>query len=344
MRAGRESFSFVLPCAQRPCDAHMRPGFATSQVRGQASPVTTQMNRIAARRDSAAVQHYFTVDVEEYFQVSALEPYVRREDWSSRPRRLGAQLDYLLELLARHNTSATFFTLGWVASTSPGLVRRIADAGHEIASHGFWHRRVTTLTEQEFRDDVRQSKEILEQVAASPVRGFRAPSFSIVPGLEWALDVLADEGYAYDSSFFPVARRGYGYPGSPRIPHHFPLRNGGSILELPMTMARVGRWWIPASGGGWFRQLPYALTRLAFQQRAAEHLPGMFYIHPWEVDPAQPVLTRSPLTYARHYRGLSRTRERLERLFTDFAFTSIAKGLARVSQPPRTLSHAPAPA
>lgn len=290
-----------------------------------------------------AVQHHFTVDLEEYFQVSAFESRITRDEWHTRPARLEAQVDYLLELLSRHQSFATFFTLGWVGDRSPGLVRRIADAGHEIASHSYWHRRITTMSPPEFRKDLRQSKSVLEQVTGQPVLGFRAPSFSIVPGREWALEILAEEGFTYDSSLFPVKRRGYGYADVPRVPHHFALRGGGFILELPMTMARVGRWSIPASGGGWFRQFPYSITRLAFAQRTAEGLPGMFYIHPWEVDPEQPVVTRSPVVYLRHYRGLRRTRARLDRLLSEFSFTSIARGLAGL-QAQASLTGRPTPA
>lgn len=273
------------------------------------------------------VEHYFTVDVEEYFHVNAFEPYVARDRWGGYPSRLEPQLDFLLDLLARHSAHGTFFTLGWVARHHPALVRRIAEAGHEVASHGYWHERVTTVTPDAFREDVRQSKDILESVAGTRVLGYRAPSFSIVPGREWALQVLSEEGFVYDSSLFPMRRRGYGYPDAPEIPHHFALRNGGSILELPMTMAHAGSLRIPAAGGGWFRQFPYALTRRAFAQRSAERMPGVFYIHPWEVDPDQPRIECSMITRLRHYRGIPRTRERLERLLGEFRFTSIARAI-----------------
>jgi polysaccharide deacetylase family protein (PEP-CTERM system associated) len=273
------------------------------------------------------VEHYFTVDVEEYFHVSAFERYVSRDDWNTLPSRLEPQLDYLLDLLARHSGHGTFFTLGWVADRYPALVRRISDAGHEVASHSYWHRRITTITPADFRDDLKTSKSSLEQATGRRVLGFRAPTFSIVPGREWALEILHEEGFTYDSSLFPVRRRGYGYPDSPLIPHHFGLRRGGSIIEIPMTMARIGRLRIPASGGGWFRQFPYAVTRLAFQQRSEERIPAVFYIHPWEVDPDQPRVNCPPITRLRHYRGIEKTRDRLERLFGEFRFTSIARGL-----------------
>ncbi len=288
---------------------------------------------------SLPVEHYFTVDVEEYFHVSAFEPYISQERWPALESRLEHQMGRLLDLLARHNAHGTFFTLGWVARYYPALVRRIADAGHEVASHGYWHRRVTTQTPQQFREDIRDSREILEQTSGQKVLGYRAPSFSIVPGREWALDILEDEGFVYDSSLFPMRRDGYGYPDSPLIPYHFGLRSGRTILELPMTMARIGAWRVPASGGGWFRQFPYAVTRLAFEQRSRERMPAVFYIHPWEIDPDQPRVKCSMLTRLRHYRGLSSTMARLDRLMSEFRFTSIARGLGdklQTASMPRT--------
>lgn len=272
--------------------------------------------------------HFFTVDVEEYFQVSAFEPYAPRDRWPSFEPRLDQSMDWLLETLARAGVTGTFFTLGWVARNRPGIVKRIAAAGHEVASHGFWHRRITTLSPAEFRQDLRDAKDALEQESGQPVRGFRAPSFSIVPGGEWALEILAEEGHTYDSSLFPFGRKGYGYPGVMLDPHTLVLPNGSSIYEFPMTMAHMLGRKVPASGGGWFRQFPYGITRLAFAQHSEAKMPGMFYIHPWEVDPNQPRLKTNLVTRLRHYRGLGVTRERIERLLREFRFTSIRDGLA----------------
>ena len=195
-----------------------------------------------------ATEHIFTVDVEEYFQVAAFDRVLSREDWDAQPSRLEHSVGILLELLARHQANATFFTLGWVAERHPFLMRRIADAGHEIASHGHLHRRVNTLTPDEFRDDVRVSKAILEEHSGAPVWGFRAPNFSITPGTEWAFDILIEEGFRYDSSLFPINRPGYGNPKAPPVPHLI-HRPAGTLTELPlattqwrgMRISRCGR-------------------------------------------------------------------------------------------------------
>jgi polysaccharide deacetylase family protein (PEP-CTERM system associated) len=273
--------------------------------------------------------HYFTVDVEEYFQVSAFEPFVSRAQWDSCESRVALCVDYLLEALDRHRAGATFFVLGWIAERHPDLVRRIAQAGHEVASHGWDHRRVTEQTPQQFRDSVRRSKVILEEASGSPVSGFRAPSYSIVRGREWALDILLEEGYRYDSSLFPVSRNGYGYKDGNRSPHWIE-RDGGTILEIPPATLR--RWGlnIPAAGGAYFRLFPYALVRAAIAQAELNGTPATFYIHPWEIDPDQPRMHVPPITRLRHYSGIARMRGRLERLLREFRFTSIAEG-GRVS-------------
>lgn len=272
------------------------------------------------------IEHIFTVDVEEYFQVSAFDAAIARADWPVLPSRIARNVDCLLDLLSRHNTSATFFVLGWIADRHPEVVRMIASAGHEIASHGWWHRRVTTLTPDEFRSEVRSSKRALEEATGEPVLGFRAPNFSIVPGKEWAFDVLVEEGYRYDSSLFPVRRPGYGYPHAASQPHSI-RRAAGELLEFPLATAVWKGLRVPAAGGGYFRQLPYALTRAAFRQHSVRGVPGTFYIHTWEFDPEQPRVSVPWLTKLRHYRGLSVTLSRLEQLLTEFRFTSVARRL-----------------
>lgn len=277
---------------------------------------------------SSSVEHLFTIDVEEYFQVTAFEGVVARADWSRQPSRVEAAADRLLELLARGGVHGTFFTLGWIAERHPQLVRRIAEAGHEVASHGWWHRRIPTLTPDEFRADVRDARRILEDVSGQRVEGFRAPSFSIVPGYEWAFDILLEEGYRYDSSVFPIRRRGYGWPHAPSAPFTI-ARASGDLLELPMTTLAVGRLRLPAAGGGWFRQFPYGVVSAAFQQCERAGRPGVFYLHPWEIDPGQPRLPVSWVTRQRHYRGIDATFARLERLLRDHRFTSVRGALAR---------------
>jgi polysaccharide deacetylase family protein (PEP-CTERM system associated) len=266
-------------------------------------------------RAAAPPAHIFSVDVEEYFQVRALEGVVARERWEHYPSRVEASVDAILELLERRRATGTFFTLGWI--------RAIAAAGHEIASHGYGHRRVPEMTPTEFRDDVRSARAELEDLTGRPVLGYRAPNFSIVPGTEWALDILIEEGHRYDSSRFPVHRRGYGSPDTPRRPHLL-QRAAGSILELPLATTTLLGVALPAAGGNYLRQLPYGLIRRAFREAAAAGTPGMFYIHPWEVDPGQPILPVGPLTRIRHYRGLNGTLAAMDRLLSEFPFTSVA--------------------
>jgi polysaccharide deacetylase family protein (PEP-CTERM system associated) len=277
---------------------------------------------------AVTIRHFFTVDVEEHFQVSAFDGVVDRRLWGSFESRVTRNVEVIVDLLARHGATATFFVLGWIAEHRPEVVRAIIGAGHEVASHGYGHQRVMRLTPDEFREDVRRAKQILEEVAGVEVVGYRAPSFSIVPGGEWAFDVLLEEGYRYDSSLFPIRRPdGYGYASAPRDPHWID-RPSGRLFELPLTTLRRGGLNLPASGGAYFRIFPYALTRAAFAQCEARGLPGMFYVHPWEVDPAQPRI-RAPLpARLRHYTGLGRTAGRLDRLLSTYAFTSVARTLA----------------
>lgn len=270
--------------------------------------------------------HLFSIDVEEHFQVSAFDRILSRDDWGRQPSRVERNTDLLLDLLARHGAHATFFTLGWVAERQPDLVRRIASAGHELASHGWWHRRVTGLTADEFREEIRRSKAVLESLTGRPLLGFRAPSFSIVPGSEWAFDVLLEEGYRYDSSLFPIRRPDYGYPSAPPIPHEI-RRPGGTLLEVPLATFDFLGVRLPAAGGGYLRQLPLGLIQRSFRSLAARSSPGMFYIHPWEVDPDQPRLPVGLFTRIRHYGGLERTLPRLERLLGEFRFTSVERWL-----------------
>jgi len=271
---------------------------------------------------------------------------VDRSTWDRYPSRVERNTERVLELLARFGATGTFFTLGWIADRHPHVVRRIADAGHEIASHGWWHQKVTGLTPQQFREDAYASRMILEQLSGTPVLGFRAPSFSIVPGHEWAFDVLLETGYRYDSSLFPIRRMNYGYPQTPPIPHLI-TRPSGMLMEFPLTTTRFAGRRIPAAGGGYFRHFPYAVTRRAFREHDEANLPGVFYIHPWELDAEQPRLGVPWLTMVRHYRNIAVTPARLERLLGEFRFTSIAARLASDGQwpgaAPRRTEPAPPP-
>jgi polysaccharide deacetylase family protein (PEP-CTERM system associated) len=269
-------------------------------------------------------QHLFTVDVEEHFQVLALEPYVPRECWSSEPSRVARSVDVILGLLAERNATGTFFTLGAVAERTPEVVRRIAEAGHEVASHGWSHRRVPLLKPAEFRTEVARSRDVLAELTGQPVLGYRAPNFSIVEGHEWAFEILAEEGYQYDASVFPGRAGAFARPGVQRLGCA-----AGALLEFAMTPATIGGMRIPAGGGAWFRLLPYALTARALRQAEAAGSPGVFYIHPWEVDPGQPRVRVNTRTRIRHYGGLARTEARLRRLLQEFSFTSIASWAAQ---------------
>jgi polysaccharide deacetylase family protein (PEP-CTERM system associated) len=268
------------------------------------------------------VIHHFTVDVEEYFQVLALEPYVARSEWDRIPRRLEIGLRLLLDLLSAHETHGTFFVLGWIANRSPILIREIAERGHEIASHGGNHERVTTLTRDEFRESVRRSKSALEDVTGQAVFGYRAPNFSIVRGHEWAFDILLEEGYRYDSSLFPVRRGGYGFSGGRRDLHSLHLASG-TLYEVPPATLRIGGAVFPAGGGAYFRHLPYAFVRSALISAERRGAAATFYIHPWELDTEQPRIRTSILAKLRHYGGLTRTVPRLKRLLSSFRFQPI---------------------
>lgn len=275
-----------------------------------------------------APTHIFTVDLEDYFQVGAFKRQISRARWDIQRRRILPAAERLLELLRVHDAKATFFCLGWIADRYPQLIRQIASEGHEIASHGWWHNSIAESAPGNFRDDVRAAKDRLEIESGQLVRGFRAPNFSIVPGTEWALDVLLETGYVYDSSMLPVKRRASGYPGVAPEPHVV-HRLGGDLLEVPVsTKILFGR--IPsAAGGNYFRQLPYRVTSSIIEEAEAEGRPGVFYFHPWEIDPDQPRLHVPLKTRIRHYRGLRRTATRLERLLSEFRFTSVAERLLR---------------
>jgi polysaccharide deacetylase family protein (PEP-CTERM system associated) len=265
--------------------------------------------------------HFFTVDVEEYFQ--AFPGLVPPDRWDGYPSRLALGLDPLLDALARAGARGTVFTLGWIARKHPDVVRQIAAAGHEVASHGYWHQRVVDLTPAEFRADVRDAKAALEDVAGTEVMGYRAPLFSILPGYEWAFDVLLEEGYRYDSSRFPGRRPDLAGPPIPRVPHDVE-RAAGRLLELPMATTTVFGKLLPAAGGNYLRQFPYGVIERAFQELADLGAPTMFYIHPRELDAGQPRLHRSPIMRFRHYGGIARVLPRIERLLARFAFTSVA--------------------
>lgn len=258
-----------------------------------------------------------SVDVEDWFQVGAFETTISREDWPTLVSRVERNTGAVLDLLGRADVKATFFALGWVAERHPATIRRIVEAGHELASHGYDHRRIFTMTPEAFRADLRKSRDLLEQAGGAAVTGYRAPSFSLDARTPWAHGILAEEGYAYSSSVAPIRHDHYGWPDAPRFAFR-PLRDS-ALSELPVTTARAFGRTIPAGGGGFFRLFPYAVSRWAVRQVNAEGQPAIVYFHPWEIDPGQPRVAGAPLrSRLRHYTNLSVMAAKLERLIGDF--------------------------
>ncbi len=278
--------------------------------------------------DSAApepVVNALTIDVEDYFHVSVFDGLVPRSEWASMESRVVANTERLLDIIG--NSKGTFFVLGWVAERHPALVKRIAEAGHEIASHGYAHRLVYDQTPQAFRADVRRAKALLEDATGAPVLGYRAPSYSITPQSLWALDILIEEGYSYDASVFPIRHDRYGIPVSPRHPYALE-RTAGTILEAPGSTTRLGPLNLPVAGGGYFRILPYAWTKWGIDRvNRVENRAAIFYLHPWEVDPDQPRLKAGLIGTFRHYRNLHQTEARLRQLLVDFSFGPLCRVL-----------------
>jgi polysaccharide deacetylase family protein (PEP-CTERM system associated) len=272
-----------------------------------------------------------TIDVEDYFQVSAFDAVLPRSRWDSMESRVVANTERLLGIFDEHNVRATFFVLGWVAERFPGLVSGIAGRGHEVASHGYGHQLVYDLSPAAFRDDIRRSKAVIESAAGATVRGYRAPSFSITSRSLWALDLLIEEGFEYDASIFPIHHDRYGIPTSPR--HGYRVeRRAGSIVETPGSTAACGPFNLPVAGGGYFRILPYAWTRWGIRRvNRRDRQPAIFYIHPWEIDVQQPRLEPGAVSAFRHYRNLHRTDGRLRRLLADFRFGTMRDVIAAIT-------------
>jgi len=257
-----------------------------------------------------------TIDVEDYFQVSAFAPFIARSEWEQRECRVERNVNRILDLLEARATKATFFTLGWIAERYPELVRRIVREGHELASHGYGHERASDLTETAFRNDISRAKSLLEDLSGQMVTGYRAPSFSIGTANLWAFDCLAQAGYKYSSSIYPIRHDHYGMPDSPRFAHHV----DSGLLEIPITTLRMFDRNLPSSGGGYFRLLPYAVSRWMLRRvNAVDRESAVFYFHPWEIDIAQPRVAGIDLkTRFRHYVNISRMEDRLQSLLSDF--------------------------
>ena len=269
-----------------------------------------------------------SIDVEDYFHVSVFDGIVPRASWPDMQSRVVQNTNRLLDIFDEFGVRSTFFVLAWVGERHPDLVRRIAECGHEVASHGYAHRLVYDQTRKAFRDDVRRAKALLEDAAARPVVGYRAPSYSITPRSLWAIDVLIEEGYQYDSSIFPIRHDRYGIPVSDRRPYRI-NREAGSLTEVPGSTTQLGPLNLPVAGGGYFRILPYWWTRWGIDRvNRLEHRPAVFYLHPWEIDPDQPRLQAGWLGQFRHYRNLPDTERRLRQLLTDFKFDTVARLVA----------------
>ena len=264
----------------------------------------------------APVTNALTIDVEDYFQVSAFAPHIARSEWSQRECRVERNVNCILEMLAETDTKATFFTLGWIAERYPELVRHIVREGHELASHGYGHERASDQTEAAFFSDIQLAKIVLEDLVDSEVTGYRAPSFSIGSGNLWAFDCLARAGYRYSSSVYPIRHDHYGMPDSPRFAYE--VRPG--LMEIPITTLRLFSRNLPSSGGGYFRLLPYAWSRWMLSRvNSHEKQSGVFYFHPWEIDPGQPRIEGiSSKTRFRHYFNIDRMAGRLNQLLGDF--------------------------
>lgn len=270
------------------------------------------------------MKNAFTIDVEDYFQVEGFASVVDRSTWDGYPTRVSANTGRILDMLARRNTRATFFVLGWVARKHPEIAREIAAAGHEVASHGMTHRLVYTQTPQEFRAETRDAKALLEDQCQQPVIGYRAATYSITQRSLWALDVIAELGFKYDSSIFPMRHDRYGIPDAHPLPHVLRTPAGASLVEFPISVLRFGRIKIPIAGGGYFRLFPYAFTRWGLREINRRSQEFVFYIHPWEVDPEQPrIEPAGAMSRFRHYVNIGRCADRLGRLLGDFEFDTM---------------------
>src|SRR5712691_6302084 len=266
-------------------------------------------------KNGQKTQHVLSVDVEDYFQVEAFAGSVDRECWDQWPSRVVANTQRVLDLFDDYNAKATFFFVGWVAARFPHLVREVQSRGHELACHSYWHRTVYSLTPEEFRKDTRQAKHVIEDATGVGVTGYRAPSWSITKACLWALDILAEEGFAYDSSIYPIHHDLYGVPGAQRFPYTHALQGGRQLREFPPATIRLAGWNFPAAGGGYLRIFPLFYTEWAFRHIERKYRqPVVVYFHPWEIDPEQPRLPEKLRSRLRHYTNLRKMVDRLRAL------------------------------
>lgn len=289
-----------------------------------------QTSESAAAR-ARSPKHVLSIDLEDYFQVEAFADVIDRREWESFPSRVVGNCHRLLDIFDHHQVKATFFVLGWVAKRFPELVREVHDRGHELACHSYWHRKIYSLSPTEFRADTRLAREVIQQAASVAVSGYRAPTWSVTSDSLWALDILAEEGFTYDSSIFPIHHDLYGVPGASRYPWTYASACGKTLLELPPATVPVLGANMPAAGGGYFRILPLSFTEWAFRHFEGADKSLVFYLHPWEIDPDQPRIRGSLKSRLRHYTNLASTQERLERLLQRYSFQTFAehiRGLA----------------
>jgi polysaccharide deacetylase family protein (PEP-CTERM system associated) len=294
---------------------------------------------VSANGEQSSIVNAMTVDVEDYFHVSALSHAIDRNSWESIEPRVEASTDKLLEMFGERSHSGTFFILGWVAERHPALVRRIVDAGHEVACHGYSHQLIYRQDQREFEEETRRAKEILEDVAGVRVRGYRAASYSITRDSLWAVRVLVEAGFDYDSSIVPVRHDLYGLADGQVFPHRLEFEDGQGIVEFPPSTIQLLRRRIPIGGGGYFRIFPYWFTRWGLDSINRDlRMPFSFYLHPWEVDPEQPRVAKRLKSKIRHYTNLHRTEPRLRRLQERYAFTTMAEVIDSLELPRVPLS------
>lgn len=270
------------------------------------------------------MNNVLSVDVEDYFHVAALSATIKVEDWSKISPRVVDNTRRLLDLFDLHNVKATHFVLGWVAERFPELVREIDSRGHEVASHGYSHQLVYEQTPDVFHEETRKSKTILEDILGKPVIGYRAASYSITKNSLWALDILSELGFKYDSSIFPIRHDRYGIPDAEPLPHKLTTPGGNEIVEFPLTTSSLFGLRMPAAGGGYFRLYPYAMSKFLLRRVQKMRKPIVFYLHPWEIDYTQPRVKASLLSTFRHYNNLDKCEQRLERLLRDFSFSTMS--------------------
>jgi polysaccharide deacetylase family protein (PEP-CTERM system associated) len=274
-----------------------------------------------------------TVDVEDYFQVSAFAKNIDKKEWDHYPSRVNANTNLLLDLFDEYEIKATFFVLGWIAEREQQLIKRISELGHEVACHGYKHDLIYNQSKQVFTEETHKSKSILEDIIGKPVNGYRAASYSITAESIWAIDVLCEAGFIYDSSIFPIVHDRYGIPNAKSIPHKYRTESGNEIIEFPLSTVGFGNKRLPVSGGGYFRLFPYWLTQKGLTIINKKNIPFIFYLHPWEIDVEQPRIKSSLLSEFRHYQNLDKFKPRLIRLIKQFRFNTVESVLHQCGLP-----------